>query len=70
MHITDLHSGRRKVELRLPANVAAVALRQGARLIPPGHNAAELTEALQREQPLDLLLVDESNGERIVITIR
>lgn len=67
--ITDVRTGQRKVDLRLPLQLAAVALRSGARLLPPGHDPEALVVALENGTPLDLNVVDQANGERVVITI-
>jgi len=70
IQIDDLQSGRRKVDVRLPINLAAVALRAGVRLLPPGAETQQLSTALAAGTPLALQLQDEANGERIVITIQ
>ena len=70
IQIDDLQTGRHKVDVRLPTNLAAVALRSGARLVPPGHDVQQLVTALDEGMPLDLHLQDEANGELIVITIQ
>lgn len=69
MQITDIKTGRRKIELHLPANLAAVALRSGAQLLPAGYDPAQLVEALEEAHTFALEVVDELNGERIVISV-
>ncbi len=70
IQIDDLQTGQHKVDMRLPINLAAVALRSGARLLPPGQDTQQLAGALDAGTPLALHLKDEANGERIVITIQ
>ena len=70
IRIDDLQTGRPKVDVRLPANLAAVALRSGARLVPAGQDTQQLAQALDEGAPIELHLADEANGERIHITIQ
>ncbi|MBA3943177.1 MAG: hypothetical protein H0X37_01285 [Herpetosiphonaceae bacterium] len=70
IRIDDLQTGQHKVDVRIPTNLAAVALRSGARLLPPNQDTQQLTGALDAGTPLDLHLEDTANGERIMITIQ
>ena len=70
VRITDIETGRLKVGLTVPAGLVSVAVRLGARLVPPGHDDAELVDAIERaELPSPLIIDDEQNGERVEISM-
>lgn len=70
IRITDVETGRLKVGLTLPAGLVPVALRQGARLVPPGQTDFDLVAALEQEQDNTTLVVDDArNGERVEISL-
>ena len=70
IRITDIETGRLKVGLTLPASLVSVAVRMGARLVPPGHDATELLAAIERaELPEPFVVDDEQNGERVEISM-
>ena len=70
VRITDVVTGRLKVGLSLPAGLVAVALRQGARLIPPGHDDLDLVAAIdQGDLQAPVVIEDEQNGERVEISL-
>ncbi len=70
LQIIDTVSGRCKIDLRLPVNLAAVALRSGAQLLPTPADLAALATALQRRQPWHIEVAHATNHERILIDVR
>ncbi|GAC1353754.1 MAG: hypothetical protein NVSMB42_10410 [Herpetosiphon sp.] len=68
--ISDVHSGRNKIQMRLPVSLATVALREGARFLPPGHHHQLLLEALEQQTTLELSLFDKGNDELVTVTIQ
>ena len=70
IRITDVDTGRLKVGLSLPVSLVSVATRLGARLVPPGHDAADLAAAIERADHSGPIVVDdEQNGERVEISV-
>ncbi|MDQ5854328.1 MAG: hypothetical protein M3380_20110 [Chloroflexota bacterium] len=70
IRITDIETGRLKVGLTLHASLVSVAVRMGARLVPPGHDPTDLLAAIERaELPEPFVVDDEQNGERVEISM-
>jgi len=70
IRITDVTTGQLKVALALPAGLARVALRLGARLLPPGVDTVGLLAAAERGQHhAPVMADDEVHGERFEISI-
>ena len=70
IRITDMDTGRLKVGLSLPVSLVSVAMRLGARLVPPGHDAAKLVAVAERGDHAGPVIVDdEGNRERVEISL-
>ena len=70
IRITDVETGRLKVGLTLPAGLVPVALRQGARLLPPGQTDLDLVAAIENNDLQSPLIVEDAeNGERVEISL-
>ncbi len=70
IRITDVTTGQLKVALALPAGLARVALRLGARLLPPGVDTVGLLAAAERGQHhAPVIADDDMHGERFEISI-
>lgn len=70
IRITEVETGQHKVEMTLPIGLVSVALRQGARLLPPNMTGFDLVGAIERgELRTPLMFHDEQNGERIEIQV-
>lgn len=70
IRVTDSESGRLRVSLALPIGLVRVAIRQGARLLPPGQEGRDLLLAAERSDFCEPVIVhDEKHGEQIEVSI-
>ncbi len=72
VRVTDLNSGRNKVNVNIPFGLVNVGLKMGARFAPEmeGVNFDELMEAVRSGQQGKVLdVTDEEGGERVEIFV-
>jgi hypothetical protein len=72
VRVTDLNSGRNKVNVNIPFGLVNVGLKMGARFAPEmeGVNFDELMEAVRNGQQGKVLdVTDEEGGERVEIFV-
>lgn len=70
IRITDTGAGQLKVALALPASLVSVALRQGARLLPPGQTTVDVLNAIEHNDlPAPIIVEDQQHGEHIEISL-
>ncbi|HRQ41736.1 MAG TPA: hypothetical protein PLD25_27765 [Chloroflexota bacterium] len=72
VRVTDLNSGRNKVNVNIPFGLVNVGLKMGARFTPDmeGVNFDELMEAVRSGQQGKVLdVTDEEGGERVEIFV-
>ena len=70
IRITDVETRRLKVAVTLPVGLVGVAMRLGARLLPPSYVDGDLRAAIERgELESPIIVDDEENGERIEISL-
>ena len=72
VRVTDLDSGKTKVNVNIPMGLVNVGLKMGARFAPnvEGLDYAEITEAIKAgAQGKVVDVVDEEDGERVEIFI-
>jgi hypothetical protein len=70
IRIIDVATGQLKVGLSVPAGLMRVALRQGARLLPPGVDTVGLLAAAEHGQHHAPVIADDvAHGERFEISI-
>jgi hypothetical protein len=66
--VTDLETGRKKVEFKIPWNLVSVGLDMGARFAREEVQAEEFIKAVQSGQLGTIMeVVDEEQGERVEI---
>ena len=72
VRVTDLDSGKNKVNVNIPMGLVNVGLKMGARFAPnvEGLNYEEITEAIKSGAHGKIVdVVDEEDGERVEIFI-
>ncbi len=72
VRVTDLNSGRNKVNINIPMSLVNVGLKMGARFAPDieGINFDEIMEAIRSGSQGKIVdVVDEEDGERVEIYI-
>jgi hypothetical protein len=72
VRVTDLNSGRNKVNINIPMSLVNVGLKMGARFAPDieGINFDEVMEAVRSGSQGKIVdVVDEEDGERVEIYI-
>ena len=72
VRVTDLNSGRNKVNINIPMSLVNVGLKMGARFAPDieGINFDEVMEAVRSGSQGKIVdVVDEEDGERVEIYV-
>jgi len=72
VRVTDLQSGKSKVNVNIPMGLVDVGLKMGARLVPDveGLDFAEMAEAIRQGVQGKILDVEDSeDGERVEIYV-
>jgi hypothetical protein len=72
VRVTDLASGRHKVNVNIPMSLVNVAVKMGARFVPETEDVdlEALTEAIRNGQVGKILeATDEADGERVEIFV-
>jgi hypothetical protein len=72
VRVTDLNSGRNKVNINIPMSLVNVGLKMGARFAPDieGVNFDEIMEAVRSGSQGKIVdVVDEEDGERVEIYV-
>ena len=72
VRVTDLHTGKNKVNMNIPMTLVSVGMKMGARFVPDtqGVNYEELAAAIQSGAQGRMVDVeDEESGERVEIFV-
>ncbi|HLF25559.1 MAG TPA: hypothetical protein VJG32_04435 [Anaerolineae bacterium] len=72
VRVTDLDTGRNKVNVNIPMRLVSVGIKMGARFAPnvEGLNYEEISEAIKSGAQGKIMdVVDEEDGERVEIFI-
>jgi hypothetical protein len=70
VRVTDLETGRQKVDVRMPWSLVNVGLNMGARFAREEIKVAEFAEAIQAGAEGKIMdVVDEEDGERVEIFV-
>jgi hypothetical protein len=70
IRVTDLDTGREKIDIRLPWNLVDVGINMGARFARKEIKVEEFAEAIQAGAEGKIMdVVDEEDGERVEIFV-
>jgi hypothetical protein len=72
VHVTDAHSGRKKVDVNIPLGLVNVGMRMGAKFAPDmsGIEVSEIIEAIKQGAQGKIIDVqDDEDGERVEIFV-